>query len=66
MVACADGTLAEQRVEWAKEAAVCVVMALGGYPKAYNKGDAITGLDEAKAAGARCSMPVLHKETGRL
>ena len=53
MVACADGTLAEQQVEWAKEAAVCVVMAAGGYPKAYNKGDAITGLDEAKAAGCQ-------------
>ena len=53
MVACADGTLDEQQVEWAKEAAVCVVMAAGGYPKAYNKGDAITGLDEAKAAGCQ-------------
>ena len=53
MVACADGTLAEQQVEWAKEATVCVVMAAGGYPKAYNKGDAITGLDEAKAAGCQ-------------
>ncbi len=53
MVACADGTLAEQQVEWAKEAAVCVVMAAGGYPKAYNKGDAITGLDDAKAAGCQ-------------
>jgi phosphoribosylamine--glycine ligase len=40
-------------VEWAKEAAVCVVMAAGGYPKAYNKGDAITGLDDAKAAGCQ-------------
>ena len=53
MVACADGTLAEQQVEWAKEAAVCVVMAAGGYPKAYNKGDAITGLDDAKAVGCQ-------------
>ena len=53
MVACADGTLDEQQVEWAKEAAVCVVMAAGGYPKAYNKGDAITGLDDAKAAGCQ-------------
>ncbi|SHK32624.1 phosphoribosylamine--glycine ligase [Selenomonas ruminantium] len=52
MLACADGTLAGHDIEWSKEAAVCVVMAAGGYPKAYNKGDAITGLDEAKAAGA--------------
>ncbi|SFB09272.1 phosphoribosylamine--glycine ligase [Selenomonas ruminantium] len=52
MLACADGTLAEQQIDWSKEAAVCVVMAAGGYPKSYNKGDAITGLEEAKAAGA--------------
>ena len=52
MLACADGTLAEQDIQWSDGAAVCVVMAAGGYPKAYKKGDAITGLDEAKNAGA--------------
>ncbi|BAL82459.1 putative phosphoribosylamine--glycine ligase [Selenomonas ruminantium subsp. lactilytica TAM6421] len=52
MLACADGTLAEQDIQWSDGAAVCVVMAAGGYPKAYKKGDAITGLDDAKAAGA--------------
>ena len=52
MLACADGNLAEVQIDWSKDAAVCVVMAAGGYPKSYRKGDAITGLDEAKAAGA--------------
>ena len=52
MLACADGNLAEVQIGWSKDAAVCVVMAAGGYPKSYCKGDAITGLDEAKAAGA--------------
>lgn len=52
MLACAEGTLAEQEIQWSDGAAVCVVMAAGGYPKAYNKGDAITGLEEAKAAGS--------------
>ena len=52
MLACADGTLAEQDIQWSDGAAVCVVMSAGGYPKSYRKGDAITGLDDAKNAGA--------------
>ncbi|MCR5756847.1 MAG: phosphoribosylamine--glycine ligase [Selenomonas sp.] len=52
MLSCADGTLDEQQIDWSEGAAVCVVMAAGGYPKAYRKGDAITGLTEAEAAGS--------------
>ncbi|MDD6133554.1 MAG: phosphoribosylamine--glycine ligase [Selenomonadaceae bacterium] len=51
MLACADGTLAEQDIQWSDGAAVCVVMASGGYPKSYQKGFAIAGLAEAKAVG---------------
>ena len=51
MLSCIDGTLAEAEVKWSKGAAVCVVMAAGGYPKSYNKGDEITGLKEAEAGG---------------
>ena len=51
MLACADGTLAGQDIQWSDGAAVCVVMASGGYPKSYQKGFAIAGLAEAKAAG---------------
>ena len=51
MLACVDGTLAAQDIRWSKGAAVCVVMASGGYPKSYQKGYGITGLAEAKAAG---------------
>ncbi|MFA6849507.1 MAG: phosphoribosylamine--glycine ligase [Selenomonadaceae bacterium] len=51
MLACINGTLKNTEVKWKKEAAVCVVMAAGGYPKSYNKGDEITGLDAAEAAG---------------
>lgn len=47
MTACADGTLVEQDIKWSSEAAVCVVMASGGYPKAYAKGYEINGLAEA-------------------
>ena len=52
MTACCDGTLAEQQIDWSKGAAVCVVMAAGGYPRAYRKGDKIKGLAEAQAAGS--------------
>jgi phosphoribosylamine--glycine ligase len=52
MLACIDGKLKDARVAWKKEAAVCVVMAAGGYPKAYKKGDAITGIDAAEQGGA--------------
>ncbi|MBQ1868073.1 MULTISPECIES: phosphoribosylamine--glycine ligase [Selenomonas] len=51
MLACADGTLSAQDIKWSDGAAVCVVMASGGYPKSYQKGFVIDGLDDAKAAG---------------
>ena len=44
--ACVDGCLRDDMIEWADEACACVVMAAGGYPGAYNKGDAIVGLQE--------------------
>ncbi len=42
-----NGTLAQQKIEWSEKAAVCVVMASGGYPGHYEKGKIITGLEEA-------------------
>jgi len=47
--ACVDGTLRPELVAWKPEACVCVVMAAGGYPGTYAKGDAIEGLAEAAA-----------------
>lgn len=35
-------------VNWQKKAAVCVIMAAGGYPDAYQKGNKIEGLGQAK------------------
>lgn len=46
--ACIDGTLDSMSLEWKKDAAVCVVMAAGGYPGSYEKGKIISGLDEAE------------------
>ncbi len=42
-----DGRLHEVRIEWKSEPAVCVVMASGGYPGAYEKGKVISGLGAA-------------------
>lgn len=40
-----DGKLDEMDIRWKDDAACCVVMASGGYPKAYAKGKEITGLE---------------------
>ncbi len=52
MTACATGDLAAKKISWRDEVAVCVVMASGGYPKAYRKNLPIDGLDAAKNLGA--------------
>ncbi len=49
--ACCDGTLDSQSIDWHDGACVSVVMASGGYPKAYEKGKAITGIDNAEQDG---------------
>jgi phosphoribosylamine--glycine ligase len=43
-----NGTLADQPIEWSDEAAVCVIVASGGYPASYPKGLPITGLDQVQ------------------
>ena len=45
MLACASGTLDKAEIGWHDGAAVCVVMASGGYPGSYKKGVEITGLE---------------------
>ena len=52
MCACADGTLADVPIRWKDDAAVCVVLASGGYPGHYDKGQEIHGLADAEAMGA--------------
>ncbi|NLV30684.1 MAG: phosphoribosylamine--glycine ligase [Acidobacteria bacterium] len=42
-----DGRLADYQAEWSPDAAVCVVLASGGYPGPYVKGKRITGLEMA-------------------
>lgn len=60
MLACATGTLEPSMVKWSDKAAVCVVMASGGYPVAYESGKEIHGLEEA---GAMDGVAVFHAGT---
>lgn len=46
MEAVIDERLDEINIEWEDNAAVCVVLASGGYPVSYKSGYEITGLDE--------------------
>ena len=44
-----DGKLSESKPEWDDRAAVCVVMASGGYPGPIEKGKEITGIESASS-----------------
>jgi len=47
-LAVVEGRLADIEIEWSDEAAVCVVLASGGYPGPYPKGVPISGLTESE------------------
>lgn len=46
LIASIEGNLDSCEIEYLPDAAVCVVMASGGYPGKYEKGKEISGLDE--------------------
>ncbi|HDP35355.1 MAG TPA: phosphoribosylamine--glycine ligase [Candidatus Hydrogenedentes bacterium] len=50
-LACCDGKLEQQKIEYSDWPCVTVVMASGGYPGAYKKGMPIEGIDAAEALG---------------
>ncbi|MGE6230930.1 phosphoribosylamine--glycine ligase [Paenibacillus chitinolyticus] len=50
ILATLEGRLADLAIEWSEEAAVCVILASGGYPGSYPKGLPIEGLDAAGGA----------------
>ena len=60
MLACAEGNLKPEMVKWHDGAAVCVVMASGGYPESFEKGKIIKGLADAKKV---LSAEVFHAGT---
>ena len=49
LMACVEGKLHETTIRYTQDAAVCVVMAAGGYPDDYRKGDPIHGIGDADA-----------------
>jgi phosphoribosylamine--glycine ligase len=55
-----EGRLSDGDFKWSKDAAVCVVMASGGYPGTFEVGKKIEGLDEA---GALDGVKVFHAGT---
>lgn len=73
MEACIDGTLADTEVKWEAQAAVCVVMAAGGYPGGYATGDVISGIEAAEQAeamvfqaGTACKEQAIVTNGGRV
>lgn len=67
MLACAQQRLADfPPLTWKPGVAVCVVMAAGGYPAAYQKGQIITGIEEAEAQGAIVFHAGTQLQQGRL
>ena len=66
MQACVDGTLDTAAIDWEDGAAVCVVMASGGYPKSYKKGYAIDGLKKAESLGTFVFHAGTAKKDGKV
>jgi phosphoribosylamine--glycine ligase len=58
----AEGHLKETKVDWAKEAAACVVVTTRGYPDAPDTGQEIRGLD---ALSGESDVMVFHAATAK-
>lgn len=66
MHACAGGTLADVPIRWKDGAAVCVVLAAGGYPASYEKGNEIYGIGNAEKLGALVFHAGTAKKNGKI
>jgi phosphoribosylamine--glycine ligase len=58
----AEGQLKETKIDWAKDPAVCVVLASRGYPNTPDTGRTITGIESLEGEG---DVVVFHAATGR-
>ena len=70
LIATHDGVLDTIHLRWRKDVALTVIMATKGYPKAYETGSSIGGIEEATAIGAG-DVVIFHagtslSESGRL
>ena len=66
MCACTDGTLSDVPIHWKDGAAVCVVLAAGGYPASYEKGHEIHGIRDAEDTGALVFHAGTAKRDGKI
>jgi len=64
-LAAINGQLDSQHTTWDSRPAVGIVLAAGGYPNSYNKGDAISGLPElgSNTSGVSTSEKIFHAGT---
>jgi phosphoribosylamine--glycine ligase len=53
LLAAVEGHLEGVKLEWRKEVSVSVVLAAGGYPASFKRGQVITGIHEAEQLGVR-------------
>jgi phosphoribosylamine--glycine ligase len=65
-LAALDGRLDAERAEWDPRAAIGVVLAAGGYPGDYRKGDAIEGLDGLDSAEGKIFHAGTAERDGRV
>jgi phosphoribosylamine--glycine ligase len=63
MEAVTDGRLSEIDIRWSKASSVCLVLASGGYPGAYNTGLVINGLAANGGADNADNVTVYHAGT---
>ncbi|MFP4167598.1 MAG: phosphoribosylamine--glycine ligase [Desulfonatronovibrionaceae bacterium] len=61
MLACVQGNLKEKEIKIKPEHSMCLVLAAGGYPGRYEKGQVISGLREAESLYA--DLEIFHAGT---
>ena len=66
LMAAAEGDLSGIKLEWDERDYVCVVLSSGGYPGSYEKGKAISGIEEAEEEGALVFHAGTSIEDGQL
>ena len=65
-MAVAEGDISKKTIKWDEREYVCVVLTAGGYPGAYEKGNVITGINEAEKEGALVFHAGTKKENNEI